>query len=144
MHHIRPAVLLLLLALFGWPAALTAQDSTGASVQPDSLTAWLGLGLFAWPDRQDDSTLVDVYVSRLSPGDTVWARRWALHGGSWLLAQARNQGFRRTGVVFLWPSTSDELSAHRHPLWSMYFVLDEHGCWHIENDTTPVSTCAGH
>jgi hypothetical protein len=137
-------ILLATLLILGSPAILLAQGTTQGPEPVDSLTAWIGLGLYSWPDEQGDSTLVDVYVSLLSPDDTAWARRWALRGGSWLLAQARNQGFRRTGVIFLWPSRTDELSAKRRQLWSMYFAIDDRGCWHVENDTTPVSSCAAH
>jgi hypothetical protein len=123
------------------PASLKAQDTAPVTEVVDSLRAWYGFGLHFLPGPDGDSVLTDVYISRLSPNDTLWHRRWVLTGGGWLLAQAKNRGQRRTAALFLWEPPDNSLSAGIIPTWSMAFEMDSGGCWHIVNDTTPVATC---
>ena len=134
--------LALLIVVLGTPAALRAQSEDAEPSPVDSLRAWYGLGLHFLPASAGDSLLTDVYISRLAPSDTLWHRRWVLTGGSWLLAQADHRGVRHTAALFLWQPEDNSLSARIVPAWSMSFSKDSSGCWHIVNDTTPISSCA--
>ena len=122
---------------------LRAQAPDSPLKPVDSLRAWYPLGLHAMPNVNGDSTLIDAYVSYLTPGDSVWTRRWALYGTAWLLAQADHRRLRRAAVLFLWPDEVPDSAppGHRPATWSMLFTRDSLGCWSIVNDTTPVARC---
>ena len=131
------------LLFLGTPSVGAQATPDSEVVSIDSLRAWYSLGLFAQPAEDGDSVLTDVFISYLTPGDTLWPRRWALYGGSWLLAQAAHRHMRRASVLFLWPKNIPDSAppGPRPSAWSILFVRDSVGCWAILNDTTPVSSC---
>jgi hypothetical protein len=141
--YARTAVAVLAL-LTSAASGLPAQAYEESPAAIDSLRAWYALGLYALPAEDGDSILADTFISYLHPGDTVWTRRWALYGRSWLLAQASFRRFRRAAVIFLWPENIPDSAppGPRPSSWSLLFARDSLGCWFIVNDTTPASTCA--
>ena len=123
--------------------SLRAQTSDSSLKPVDSLRSWFPLGLHAMPNVDGDSTLIDAYVSFLTPGDSVWTRKWALYGTAWLLAQADHRHLRRAAVLFLWPDRVSKSAppGARPATWSMLFARDSLGCWSIVNDSTPIARC---
>jgi hypothetical protein len=90
-----------------------------------------------------DTAFVEVYRSFAPLGDTTLARRQAIIAFAAVAPKARTRGLHAAGFLYLWPKEpSDSLLQHGAAAWWMLIYRQDYlGCWHIVNDTTPISTC---
>jgi hypothetical protein len=103
----------------------------------------MGLGYDYLTADNGDTIYVDIYRSYTAIGDTVAPRRQALVSWSAISAIVKTRGFHRAAVLYLWPANPDDslVKDSVAATWAMNFAEDRDGCWHIVNDTTPISTC---
>jgi len=110
------------------------------AARPDS---FLTYGISTVTDRNGDTVAVEINRSFAPIGDTITTRRQALTGWAGMSAYVKIRGYRKAAIVYLWPSNpTDSLTPDNiASTWRMLFAADESGCWHIVNDTTPISNC---
>jgi len=110
------------------------------AAKPDS---FLTYGISTVTDRRGDTVAVEINRSFAPIGDTITTRRQALTEWAGISAFVKTRGYRKAAIVYLWPNNpSDSLTPENiASTWRMLFAADQNGCWHIVNDTTPISTC---
>jgi hypothetical protein len=135
-----PLPALLALLICATPRLAEAQKKWYEAATHDSM---MSLGFEYFTATNGDTILVDLYRSYSPLGDTVAPRRQALVSWSGLTAMVKTRGYHRAVVVYLWPADpADSLvEGSVAATWAMNFAEDSDGCWHIVNDTTPISTC---
>jgi hypothetical protein len=103
----------------------------------------MSLGFDYLTTEDGDTIFVDIYRSYAPIGDTIVPRRQALVSWSGVSAIVKTRGYRHAAILYLWPQdpTDSLVIGDIAAVWAMRFAQDEDGCWHIVNDTTPISTC---
>ena len=117
-----------------------AQKIWYEAARPDSFASY---GLDTLVTDAGDTVLVDFYRSFAPLGDTITTRRQALVSWAGLSAFAKVHRHDRAAILYVWltdpsaPLSPDNIAA----AWALSFAKDRNGCWHLVNDTTPVSSC---
>lgn len=90
-----------------------------------------------------DTAFVDIYRSFAPLGDTTSARRQAIVAFAGVTPAARARGLHAAAILYLWPKEPSDSVLAQGPAawWLLIYRQDYLGCWHIVNDTTPISTC---
>lgn len=129
------ALLVLLVSL-----PLSAQERMYDALTGDSMGMF---GSYRIPVADADSAFVMVYRTFLPATDTSGVRKQAIGWWPWLSAQVKVRGYRFAGIRVVWPTEpTDSLFKQGVATdWWVTFWRDSVGCWHMVNDTTPISNC---
>jgi hypothetical protein len=135
MNLLRAMLITALSASPLWGQTILYEAASGDSMQ------YFGYEVF--PDERGDSVLVKMYRSFAPVGDTVTPRRQALVDWALVSARAKTGGYARAAIYYFWPTDPSDttFSSGIAAQWIITFAKDGDGCWHIVNDTTPISTC---
>ena len=91
-----------------------------------------------------DTALVFMYRTFLPLGDTTPVRKQALGWWPVVSADVKVRGYGYAVILVVWAKIpSDSLLALGPAArYTLPFVRDTAGCWHLMRDTTEVSTCS--
>jgi hypothetical protein len=133
----------LFVALWLWVAPLRfalAQTVEYEAATGDSMAS---LGTQVMLLVTGDTAYVEIYRSFAAVGDTTSARRQAIIAFGGVTPAARALGLHAAAILYLWPKEPSDSVLAQGPAawWLLIYRQDYLGCWHIVNDTTPISTC---